>query len=455
MLLLSPGMPTGTEGRDLGQLHEAKNTSAAMDALVRWSRRVRSADEAAEAVTEAFASFSGRRPRPVHVEIPIDVLEQTWAGDAAGRPPAAPRRTRTRTPCARAAELLAAADRPLIIAGGGAVDAPAELTALAEALGAPVATTVNGKGVARRDAPALGRRRRCGCARCSRPPRTATRCCWSAPSWATPTCGRAGSAAAAVIRIDIDPAQLHKNCPADVALLGDAGTVRGRAGRAGTRRSTHEPPPRRGRRARGGATAAALRDGLPRRGAAPTPARTPRSTPRSARALPAEAVLCRGQLAGHLLRLGALLRRARPRGGSATPPASPPSATGCRPGWVPSLARPGRPVAVLLGDGALMFSRARSWSRWSSSGCRCRLSSSTTAATRRSATSRQARDIPPDRRRAAHPRPGRRWPWPWARTACAPPTSAALAATLIDRRPDGRPPDPAPPRPPLTRSATS
>ena len=57
MLLLSPGMPTGTEGRDLGQLHEAKNTSAAMDALVRWSRRVRSADEAAEAVTEAFASL--------------------------------------------------------------------------------------------------------------------------------------------------------------------------------------------------------------------------------------------------------------------------------------------------------------------------------------------------------------------------------------------------------------
>ena len=46
----------------------------------------------------------------------------------------------------RAAELLAGADRPLIIAGGGAVDAQTELTALAEALGAPVATTVNGKG---------------------------------------------------------------------------------------------------------------------------------------------------------------------------------------------------------------------------------------------------------------------------------------------------------------------
>ena len=81
MLLLSSGLPTGTEGRDLGQLHEAKNPSGAMDQLVRWSRRVRSADEAAATVTEAFGTFTGRRPRPVHIEIPIDVLEQTWTGE--------------------------------------------------------------------------------------------------------------------------------------------------------------------------------------------------------------------------------------------------------------------------------------------------------------------------------------------------------------------------------------
>ena len=146
MLLLSSGLPTGTEGRDLGQLHEAKNPSGAMDQLVRWSRRVRSADEAAAAVTEAFGTFTGRRPRPVHVEIPIDVLEQTWSGEprvctSVAPPHADPGHVR------RAAALLAAATQPMIIAGGGAVDAQAEVTALAEALGAPVATTVNGKGV--------------------------------------------------------------------------------------------------------------------------------------------------------------------------------------------------------------------------------------------------------------------------------------------------------------------
>jgi thiamine pyrophosphate-dependent acetolactate synthase large subunit-like protein len=145
MLILSSGMPTGAEGQDLGQLHEAKNTSAAMDHLVRWSRRVRSADEAAEAVTDAFGSFTGPK-RPLHVEIPFDVLEQQWSGQPriaakASAPQTDPDALR------RATDVLAAAVHPVIIAGGGAVDAQTELTALAEALGAPVATTVNGKGV--------------------------------------------------------------------------------------------------------------------------------------------------------------------------------------------------------------------------------------------------------------------------------------------------------------------
>ena len=146
MLVLSSGLPTGAECRDLGQLHEAKNPLGAMDQLVRWSRRVQSADEAAAAVTEAFGSFTGGCPRPVHIEVPFDVLEQSWSGmpelcTKADAPQADPDAVR------RAAEVLAAAAQPMIIAGGGAVDAQAEVTALAEALGAPVATTVNGKGV--------------------------------------------------------------------------------------------------------------------------------------------------------------------------------------------------------------------------------------------------------------------------------------------------------------------
>ena len=220
VLLVSSGMPTGAEGLDLGQLHEAKNVSGAMDQLVAWSRRVGSADEAASAVTEAFSGFTGRRPRPVHIEIPVDVLEQQWSGepriDAATAPPVADRDV-----VRRAAELLAGADRPLIIAGGGAVDAQTELTALAEALGAPVATTVNGKGTLDEAHPlSVGASIRLRALQNAAADSDALLVVGTelgdSDLWEGQIRGRT------VIRCDIESAQLNKNCPADHALLGDS-----------------------------------------------------------------------------------------------------------------------------------------------------------------------------------------------------------------------------------------
>lgn len=220
MLVVSPGVPTGTEGRDLGQLHETKDSRGAMDHLVRWSRRVRSADEAAEAVADAFASFRGGRPRPVHVEIPIDVLEQDWTGEAWVAPepgalqPAA-------EPVHTAAALLAAAQRPMIIAGGGAVDASAEVTALAEAVGAPVATSVNGKGVVDEGHPlSVGASIRLRALQEAAAASDALLVVGSELGGSDLWEGsiRGGT----VIRVDVEAGQLHKNCRADVALLGDA-----------------------------------------------------------------------------------------------------------------------------------------------------------------------------------------------------------------------------------------
>ena len=75
MLIVSPAMPTDVEGRDTGFLHEGKDQGAAMDALVAWSRRAALARRGGrEAIDDAFAHFASGRPRPVHVEIPIDVL---------------------------------------------------------------------------------------------------------------------------------------------------------------------------------------------------------------------------------------------------------------------------------------------------------------------------------------------------------------------------------------------
>jgi thiamine pyrophosphate-dependent acetolactate synthase large subunit-like protein len=94
LLVVSPAMPTDVEGRDTGYLHEGKDQRGAMEALVSWSRRADSPADAAAAIADAFDHFATRRPRPVHVEVPVDVLgasEQVGlraphSGDAAATP---------------------------------------------------------------------------------------------------------------------------------------------------------------------------------------------------------------------------------------------------------------------------------------------------------------------------------------------------------------------------------
>lgn len=258
MLILSPGVPTGMEGADAGLLHETKDSSGALSRLLVASRRARTAEGAAQAVAEAFALFASSRPGPVHIEVPLDVLEGPWWGTApqplAPQPPVP-----TADTVARAAELLRTADRPLIVAGGGSRHAADRLTALAERLDAPVATTCNGKGVLDEAHPlSLGSNVRFGAVQeASRAAdvlvvlgtELADSDLWggtvgaqNAPGTAagSATPGPAGSAdgltvdsaldvraprpdGQQVIRCDIDPDQLNKNLIGDVLVHSDTG----------------------------------------------------------------------------------------------------------------------------------------------------------------------------------------------------------------------------------------
>src|SRR5205807_2064900 len=93
------------------------------------------------------ALFAGARPRPVHIEIPIDVIAGP-ADPAMMRPRPLPAPPAPAPESAqRAAEWLAAAEHPIIVLGGGAVGAASEALALAEHLDAPVIHTVNAKGI--------------------------------------------------------------------------------------------------------------------------------------------------------------------------------------------------------------------------------------------------------------------------------------------------------------------
>lgn len=148
MILLSPGRPVGHDFRDIGSLHETKNPSAAVNAIVGVSRRVTSGAEAVTMIHDAMRDFAHSRPRPIHIEIPLDILEtpadvpeSATAPRPLGEPTPAPEHD-----VAAAVSALAASERPVILAGGGSLAAGPRLLELAELLEAPVITTTNGKG---------------------------------------------------------------------------------------------------------------------------------------------------------------------------------------------------------------------------------------------------------------------------------------------------------------------
>ncbi|GAA2227846.1 thiamine pyrophosphate-binding protein [Herbiconiux moechotypicola] len=145
VLVLSPGPATGLERADIGWLHEVKDQRAAVDAVVARSVRCHSAEQAVAEIARTFAEWSVSRPRPVHLEIPIDVLESRTIAVAAEASVLPGIVSADTDAVARAAAVLRAAERPLVLAGGGAVDAGVGLAALAELLGAPVVTTTTGK----------------------------------------------------------------------------------------------------------------------------------------------------------------------------------------------------------------------------------------------------------------------------------------------------------------------
>ncbi|MFZ3599471.1 5-guanidino-2-oxopentanoate decarboxylase [Streptomyces sp. BH104] len=223
LLVISPGMPLRHPRQSTGLLHEMRSQSEALRNVAAFSHRVSSVAEIGAAVARAFTLFRSERPRPAHIEIPLDLLEATEpAGPARTAPPAAPR-VPDAAHIAQAATLLARAERPALILGGGARGAAAPCLALAERLAAPVATTANGKAIVDEEHPlSLGVSLHSPAVQEWLTTRDvilavgtelAESDIWTAEP--LPFQGR-------LIRVDLDPAQMYAGIPADVPLVGDA-----------------------------------------------------------------------------------------------------------------------------------------------------------------------------------------------------------------------------------------
>jgi len=224
MLVVSSVNRTEHLGMGQGRLHELPSQRSVVAGVAAFSHTLLAPEQLPEVLARAFALFASARPRPVHIEIPIDVITSE-----AGHLPLEPRPLPGRPgpapdAIARAAELLRAAQAPLVVLGGGAVDAGEEARRLVERLGAPVVNTVNAKGLLPP----------------GHPLHAGENMAWPPVREAL----RAADVVAAVgtefgetemypepqpltfdgslIRIDLDPEQLVRTCPAAVPILSDA-----------------------------------------------------------------------------------------------------------------------------------------------------------------------------------------------------------------------------------------
>ncbi len=224
MLVLAATTPTDALGRRLGPLHDLDDQAAIARTVTAFSETVLHPDEVPELIAMAFDVFASARPRPVHLAFPTDVLELEVEplerfSNPSSRPGPMPSVVHA------ALELLAASTSPVVIAGGGAIDAGDALIHVAEILDAPVVLTGNAKGVVASSHPLC-------CGNVLVVPEVqaaleAADCVLVVGSEVSDADlyngGHALRFSGSVVRIDIDAEQMDRRMDPDVRIVADAG----------------------------------------------------------------------------------------------------------------------------------------------------------------------------------------------------------------------------------------
>ncbi|HUF85548.1 MAG TPA: thiamine pyrophosphate-binding protein [Acidimicrobiia bacterium] len=225
VLLVTGQTESGFYGKGKGFLHENEKQLDMLRTVTRRAETVWRTEDIGRVIASVARDCRTGRPQPGAVEIPIDqqyreaeVEIPEWATPGPVRP------VPDGASVAEAAAALSDAERPLIWAGGGVVsaDASAELVALARPLGAPVITTIEGRGsIPEDDDLALG-------PRTERPAlesiigeadvvlAVGTRFQnYSTRMWRLPVPGR-------LVHLDADPSVIGRNYAADIGIVCDA-----------------------------------------------------------------------------------------------------------------------------------------------------------------------------------------------------------------------------------------
>lgn len=152
VLALTGQIPQKHIDGGFGFLHELPDQLATMRSLTKWADRITGTHDAQPLVNEAFRQLQTGRPRPVSLECPIDVWGRS--GELLLQPPAkVPALPVDADAVLKAVNLLRDAKRPLIVVGGGAQEAGAQVNELSQLLQAPVISNRMGRGIVDSNSP--------------------------------------------------------------------------------------------------------------------------------------------------------------------------------------------------------------------------------------------------------------------------------------------------------------
>ena len=225
VLIVSAEVERANAGQMRGNLHDMNDQLGLMRHLTKWNTQVDDGADIPWAINEAFRQMRSGRPRPTHVQVPIDVLAEEADVEIVAAPEGIRRRP-SRESIEAAAAAIRSARRVALYAGGGAVASGVDgvLAELAEALDAPVVTSVQGKGAIPEDHPLSMGIAFYGWSEAVAQALKGSEVAvvigsklgaQSTNHWSLPLPKR-------MVHIDIDAAELGRNYPAEVTVCGDA-----------------------------------------------------------------------------------------------------------------------------------------------------------------------------------------------------------------------------------------
>ena len=217
LLCLTGQVPSNYIGKGRGQLHELPDQLATLKTLLKSAERIEAPVDAPYKLAQAFQAMRSGRQSPVALEMASDMFTTVADIEPCDPLPLHPKPTLDTVKLAELAKAINAAKAPMIWVGGGALDASAEITALAERIGAPVGALRTGKGIVSSHHP-LSITVPAGAKlwpECDLVIGIGTRMTTPLSSWGAKPAGLT------IARIDIDPAEMRR-LSVDIGIIGDA-----------------------------------------------------------------------------------------------------------------------------------------------------------------------------------------------------------------------------------------